>query len=90
MISHILQDFQTPPVEMRGAPFWAWNGDLKEELLREQIRIMHEMGFGGFFMHSRTGLETPYMQKEWFHAIDVCIDEAEKLGMLAYLYDEDR
>ena len=90
MIAEVLQDFQTPPVMMRGAPFWAWNGDLREDRLREQIRLMYEMGYGGFFMHSRTGLETPYMQKEWFHAIDVCIEEAEKLGMLAYLYDEDR
>ena len=48
------------------------------------------MGFGGFFMHSRTGLDTAYLSDEWFKAIDSCINEAEKSGMLAYLYDEDR
>lgn len=90
MIKKILDNFANPPVEMYGAPFWAWNGKLEENNLREQIRTMHEMGFGGFFMHSRTGLDTPYLADEWFHAIDVCMDEAEKNNMLAYLYDEDR
>ena len=89
-MQELINFFNNPPVEMYGAPFWAWNGKLDENTLRRQICIMREMGFGGFFMHSRTGLETPYMQKDWFHAIDVCIDEAEKCGMLAYLYDEDR
>ena len=90
MIKDILDNFANPPTKMYGAPFWAWNGKLEENNLREQIRTMHDMGFGGFFMHSRTGLDTPYLANEWFHAIDVCMDEAEKLNMLAYLYDEDR
>ena len=90
MLKDILRDFASPPVQMRGAPFWAWNGKLEKEVLQEQIRIMHEMGFGGFFMHSRTGLDTEYMGEEWFAAIDTCVEEAEKAGMLAYLYDEDR
>lgn len=76
--------------EHRGKPFWSWNGSLdKEELLR-QIHVMKEMGFGGFFMHSRTGLETEYLGEEWFEFINACADEAEKLGMEAWLYDEDR
>ncbi len=89
-MKELINFFNNPPQKMYGAPFWAWNGKLDENTLRRQIQIMHTMGFGGFFMHSRTGLDTPYMQNDWFKAIDVCIDEAEKLGMLAYLYDEDR
>lgn len=75
---------------MHGAPFWAWNGKLDPEILKKQIRIFKKMGFGGFYMHSRTGLETEYLSEEWFKNVDVCIAEAEKLGLLAYLYDEDR
>lgn len=90
MITDVLNDFAKPSAVMHGAPFWAWNAELKEDELREQIRTMHEMGFGGFFMHSRTGLDTAYLSDEWYQAIGICIDEAEKLGMLAYLYDEDR
>jgi len=45
---------------------------------------------GGAFLHSRTGLATEYLGDEWFRLTHVCADEAEKLGLEAWLYDEDR
>jgi len=45
---------------------------------------------GGFFMHSRTGLKTEYLGDTWFDMINACADEAERLGMEAWFYDEDR
>ncbi|HOL49342.1 MAG TPA: glycosyl hydrolase, partial [bacterium] len=86
----MLNEFKSPGSIYRGAPFWAWNGKLEPEELRRQIRIMYQMGLGGFFMHSRVGLDTSYLSNEWFECINACTDEAEKLKMLAYLYDEDR
>lgn len=55
------QLFENPAGEYRGRPFWAWNGKLTEEELLRQIDIFGQMGFSGFFMHSRTGLETEYL-----------------------------
>ena len=86
----LLSNFANPPAQFRGKPFWAWNGKLEESELRRQIRIMKKMGFGGFFMHSRVGLDTPYLGKEWFKSVEACIDEAKKNNMEAWLYDEDR
>ena len=85
-----IETFKNPGNEYRGAPFWAWNGKLDPEELRRQIRVMHRMGLGGFFMHSRVGLDTPYLSKEWFDCVNACVDEAKKLKMNAWLYDEDR
>lgn len=82
--------FQNPGPEFRGAPFWAWNSELDPEEIRRQIRIFHQMGLGGFFMHSRVGLNTPYLGKQFFDCIRAAADEAEKFGMHAWLYDEDR
>lgn len=82
--------FKNPGSAYRGKPFWAWNGKLEADELRRQIRVMHRMGLGGFFMHSRVGLATPYLSEEWFQVVEACIDEARKLGMEAWLYDEDR
>jgi len=82
--------FVNPGSEYRGKPFWAWNGKLEAGELRRQIRVMKRMGLGGFFMHSRVGLATPYLSDEWFEMVDACIDEAGKHGMEAWLYDEDR
>ncbi len=85
-----LNEFNSPSSAYRGKPFWAWNGQLDPDELRRQIRVMQEMGLGGFFMHSRVGLATPYLSDEWFECIDACIDEADKCDMEAWMYDEDR
>jgi len=45
-----IEAFRNPGRDCRGAPFWAWNGKLEPEELRRQIRIMHRMGLGGFFI----------------------------------------
>ena len=86
----LLKAFMNPTAAYRGKPFWAWNGKLdKAELLR-QVHVLKAMGFGGFFMHSRTGLVTDYLGEAWFDLINACADEAEKVGLEAWLYDEDR
>lgn len=82
--------FRNPGSEYRGAPFWAWNDKLDKETLLRQIAIFEEMGFGGFHMHVRTGLDTPYLSDEYLDMIKACNQEARERGMLSYLYDEDR
>ncbi|MDO9541788.1 MAG: glycosyl hydrolase [Kiritimatiellia bacterium] len=84
------KEFSAPSCAYRAKPFWAWNGKLEEQELRRQIRLLGKMGFGGFFMHSRTGLATPYLSNEWFKHVGNCVDEAARCGMEAWLYDEDR
>ena len=66
MKKNLLKNFNQPPASYRNAPFWAWNSTLDKNELKRQIGIFKKMGFGGFFMHSRTGLETPYLQEEFF------------------------
>ncbi len=82
--------FENPTKEYRGKPFWSWNGRLEEAELCRQIDIIREMGFGGYFMHSRTGLETEYLGEEWFRLTNKCADYGYKAGMESWLYDEDR
>ena len=84
------EQFLSPGVEWRGKPFWSWNGELREDEVRRQIGVMQEMGFGGYFMHSRAGLITEYLGEEWFDLINAGADEGSKRGMEAWLYDEDR
>ena len=79
-----------PDNEYRSFLFWAWNGKLEKEELQRQIHEMKAAGVGGFFMHSRDGLETEYMGNEWMEAVKVTVGEAKELGMYAWIYDEDR
>lgn len=78
-----------PDVKYRPVPFWSWNDKLDPEELRRQIREMHAQGIGGFFMHARGGLQTEYLSAEWIECVNACCDEAGKLGMNAWLYDEN-
>ncbi len=82
--------FKSPTSEYRGTPFWAWNCKLDEKELKEQIENFRTMGMGGFHMHVRTGMASPYMDSEFMSYVELCIEEAKKKGMLAWLYDEDR
>ncbi len=81
---------QNPAPQYRGKPFWSWNGKLEKNELLAQIDVMREMGFGGFFIHSRTGLETEYLGAEWFDLVRACAEKAAAAGMEVWLYDEDR
>ena len=82
--------FKNPTSEYRATPFWAWNTELDKKELEEQINIFKEMGFGGFHMHSRTGMATDYLSDDFFDFVSFSVNEAKKRNMLAWLYDEDR
>ncbi len=86
----IRETFRRPGAQWRGAPFWSWNDDLDPTELRRQVREMKRAGLGGFFMHNRIGLVTPYMSPRWMECIAAAVDEARKQDMQAWLYDEDR
>ena len=82
--------FRNPPAQFRGAPFWAWNGKLDQDVLRRQMDVMQEMGFGGWHMHSRIGLSTPYLGEDFMKAVRYCVEYGKSKEMLSYLYDEDK
>lgn len=75
--------------EYRPLPFWSWNDKLEKEKLIEQIHWMKEKENGGFFMHARSGLMTEYLSEDWMQCIEACADEAQKLDMKAWVYDEN-
>ncbi|KAG7406443.1 hypothetical protein Forpe1208_v014375 [Fusarium oxysporum f. sp. rapae] len=48
------------------------------------------MGMGGFHIHSRVSLNTPYIGAEFMDHIKASVGAAKVKGLLACLYDEDR
>lgn len=83
------RELADPGNHYRPITFWSWNNLLTEEELRRQIREQKSAGMGGYFMHARAGLRTPYLGEEWMRAVDVCVQEGKAQGIDAYLYDED-
>ena len=88
-MQELLSKIQNVPAQYQPIPFWSWNDELDPEQLRQQIRWMQQSGIGGFFMHARGGLKTKYLGEEWMQCIEACCDEAQKLGMDAWAYDEN-
>lgn len=77
------------PQKVRPLSFWSWNGQMSRNELMDQINDFYAQGFGGFFIHSRAGLEIGYMSDEWFEACRISVEQAKLLGMDVYIYDED-
>ncbi len=85
-----LPAFRNPPATYRPAPFWSWNDKLELVELERQIEEMADKGWGGFFMHARVGLVTPYLSEEWMELVKGCVRKARDTGLQAWLYDEDK
>lgn len=69
-------------------PFWFWNDRIDESEVRRQIQEMADKKIKGFFIHSRQGLQQPYLSKNFFDMVETAINEAEKLRLEVHLYDE--
>ena len=82
-------DFVNIPKKYRPIPFWSWNEKLETKETEMQIDSMKKVGFGGYFMHARGGLQTEYMGKEWFDNISSGVEQGKKLDMSAWAYDEN-
>lgn len=89
-IPELRQVLSQPGAAFRSAPFWGWNDRLDPQELRRQLRDMREKGMGGAFIHSREGLETPYLSEEWMEDVEASLAEAKDQGMELWIYDEDK
>ena len=69
--------------------FWSLNGKLTKDELKKQIDDFKSVGYGGFFLHARGGLETEYFSNEWFEMLRFAAEYGYKAGLEAYLYDEN-
>lgn len=86
----ILELFRSPCAEYRDVPFWAWNTKMTREDVDFCLSVFQEMGMGGAFAHSRTGLDIPYLGEEYMELIAYAQKKAEEMGLHLWLYDEDR
>ncbi|NMB12563.1 MAG: hypothetical protein GX977_09790 [Firmicutes bacterium] len=80
--------FAVPPRGLGILPFWFWNGDLRYEEMERQMHEYYDKGMPGFFIHSRFGLEVPYLSDEWFKRVRFACEKAKEIGLQAWVYDE--
>jgi len=81
--------FADPPRQYASAPLWVWNDMLTEEQIRGTLRDLAAQKVKQAFVHPRPGLMTPYLSADWFRLWKVALDEAERLDMNIWIYDEN-
>ena len=69
-------------------PFVIPSGRPSEGEVRAVVRTLKEHGIDQFMPYPSTGLEYEYLGEEFFAMIGQFLDEAERLGMKVWLYDE--
>lgn len=81
--------FEKPPAEFSTAPFWVWNDMMTDELVISTLNDLAKQGIREVFIHPRPGLMTPYLSDEWFRLWRLALDEAKRLGIKVWIYDEN-
>jgi hypothetical protein len=87
--AELRQAFASPPAGYSTAPFFVWNGEITETEIDAYLADYNAKGIRAFFIHPRPGLITPYLSERWFSLVRHTVEEAARLGMEAWLYDEN-
>jgi hypothetical protein len=90
--------FRRPPVDFYPSVFWNWNDQMSPQRIREQLKDLSDHQLPALcilpmprdFRPDSTGnrLDVDYLSPEYFSRVKLAIDEARRLGMKAWLYDE--
>ncbi|MHC4207683.1 MAG: hypothetical protein ACYSTT_23760, partial [Planctomycetota bacterium] len=83
------RQFSNPPRQYHTAPLWVWNDMLTDEQIVGTMRDLAGQQVTQVFVHPRPGLMTPYLSPEWFRLWEVALEEAERLDMNVWIYDEN-
>ena len=82
------ENFSKPPRDYGILPFWFLNGELNQKEMLYQLREFRDKGMPGIILHGRYGLETSYIGETYLDRIQFAVEEAEKLGLKTWIYDE--
>ena len=81
--------FVDPPREYSTAPLWVWNDELSDDMVLRTLRDLAGQYVRQVFIHPRPGLMTPYLSDEWLRLWQAALDEARRLDMNVWIYDEN-
>ena len=76
--------------DFRPHPLWFWNDtEVTPAELKRQMEDLKKAGYGGLsILPFGRGFKPEYLSPAYFDAYRVCVEEAKKLGMTLWIYDE--
>jgi hypothetical protein len=81
--------FADPPREYSTGPLWTWNDLLTEEQVLTTLRDLAAQKVRQVWVHPQPGLMTPYLSTDWFRLWKAALEEAKRLDMNIWIYDEN-
>jgi hypothetical protein len=89
-VKTLKEQFLSPADEFSPIPFWFWNDTLNKETLKRQLDDFYAKGIRGFVLHPRKGLPITqkYLSETFLDYVEYIVEEAAKLKMTVFLYDE--
>jgi hypothetical protein len=87
--AEVREMFKSPAGHYSSAPFWVWNDMMTEELVIDTLNDLASQKIKQVFVHPRPGLMTPYLSQQWFGLWKIALQEAERLDMSLWIYDEN-
>lgn len=70
-------------------PFWFWNGMQNEPEITAQLKEFADSGCRGAVLHARKGNQIPYLSDRWIELVEFACEEARKLNLKIWIYDEE-
>jgi len=83
------KEFPEPDKAYKAAPFYVWNYTVTHEQIDRTMTDLNDKGFGGVFVHPRSGLVTEYLSDEWYELFRYTLDKGKELDMNTWIYDEN-
>lgn len=68
--------------------FFTLNDTLSSEGIYDAVKKLKEGGFGGAYIHCRSGYTGGYLKDDWFDSCDIIISAMEEFGLEPWIYDE--
>ena len=87
--SAVRKIFADPPREFSTGPLWTWNDLLTEEQVVSTLRDLASQQVRQVWVHPQPGLMTPYLSDDWFRLWKAALEEAKRLDVNIWMYDEN-
>jgi hypothetical protein len=84
--------FADPPGSSRPSMLWFWTGDVTEADITDQLEDMNSVGIDEFILFPEFAdapLQPPFFTEQWFELVGHTVNEAKRLGMRMWLFNDD-
>ncbi len=87
-VASVLDEFRRFPQKYSLAPLWYWNDDLREDELLRQLKELKRAHVNEAMVFPMAGLVQPYLSPEYFASFRFVVQQARKMDMKIWVYDE--